>query len=329
VVGTLATMAGITIMKKKIFLFLTGCGCALAVQAHGTTLRMLYHKDKIVVQAISRLNDTLHFLFDSGSSGILLDSAVADKHGLIPKKEYNTTVPFIKGLYVRGITFQNNNLFMEPVLNRIFDWGQAIDIQKVAIPSDIKIDGFWGPNQTMEQFTVLLDFSKGRLSFADSSQSYKLPPNSQSIGMMYTDEGHPSILSKYGRNILSNKVQLYHQTGHRINTHLLFDTGCHWEAVIVTAKSIDSVFINSLPHGQLKKPTKYFDKKEKVFYWMADSLVIANAIMLKKVKTYYLKTFSMTTFGSLDTYIFIGAPFFKRYRQVYFNFPARRVDFVR
>lgn len=73
----------------------------------------------------------------------------------------------------------------------------------------------------------------------------------------------------------------------------------------------------------------YHDEQENVDYWIADSIIISDKITVKKVKTVYIKSYSNYTFGDLQIGVLLGAPFFKRFKQVYFNFPAKRIDFVK
>jgi len=316
------------VVMKPFISFLLFCVFTLTVSAqHKLTLPIIYHKDKIFVTLQTTQNDTLHFMFDTGSRDLLVDSAVAAKYHFTDKKSNNVVVPFARNIYLNGQAFYKKNLFTDTLLNGLYPWGKAVNLARLDLSSDIKIDGIIGISEHLENHTVLIDFVNNTLTIASSVINSNLKNISHSVTMLYSDDGSESKRSELFRVFPANKFNGYYKGGHTINTNLIFDTGCHWETAIVTIFDSDSLFTNKDIHNK-RKPTKYHDKKEKIDYWIADSITIANKITLKNIKTVYLKAYSGPTFGNLSVGILLGAPFFKRYKQVYFNFPAKRIDFV-
>jgi hypothetical protein len=315
------------IITLRIFILLALPVAALG--GDGVTLPMVYHKDKLIVRVKTIQGDTLHFLFDTGSRDLLLDSAIAVKYQLINDKSSTVTAPFAKNIYLPAKVFKRKQLFADSLLNHLFRRGEAVNMSRLNIPSDIKIDGFIGISDSMKKtHSVLIDFVKNMIAIGCNEDGIAPFPVHHSVDMLYSDDGFASQRSKYSRIFPGGKLKLFYKGGHTIATNLIFDTGCHWEIALVTTLPSDSVLVYQYT-SRKKPPIKYHDKRENVDYWMADSMMVGGKIVQKNIQTVYLKRFYDDTFGYNPVGVLLGAPFFKRYRQVYFNFPARRVDFVR
>lgn len=302
---------------------------ALATNAQPSiSLPLFYHKDKIFVRIPTVQHDTLHFLFDTGSRDMFVDSAIAAKYQLTDEMDNKKTLfAFAKNIYLPGKFFYKQALFSDTILNGLYPRGKSVNLSKLKLSSDIKIDGIIGISEAIEKYIVQIDFATNTLTMADSTAPYRIKKNYYSVEMLYSDDGFETKSSKYSRSLPASKFLGHYSGGHFIETNLIFDTGCHWETALVTNLSIDSVYAHKGNRSR-KIPTKYHDKKENIDYLIADSIAIAGKIIIKKVKSIYLKSYSSDAFGSLPIGILIGAPFFKRYKQVYFNFPAKRIDFV-
>jgi hypothetical protein len=203
-----------------------------------------------------------------------------------------------------------------------------VNFSRLGLSSDIKIDGIIGISDAMEKkHVVLLDFANNILAIADSSTRYDSKAIRHSVKMLYSDDGCESIRSRFTEMLPASKFRGHYKWGNVIETNVFFDIGCHWETVFLSIFAIDAVFNPKHLPGK-KVPPRYHDPQEKVDYWIADSIIIAGKIAVKKVKSVYIKTRHNLMFGDLPVGVLLGAPFFKRFKQVYFNFPARRVDFV-
>lgn len=296
---------------------------------HAISLPLLYHKDKIFVCIPTLQGDTLHFMFDTGSRDMFVDSAVAVKYQLTNEKSSTTMFAFAKNIYLPGKFFNEKILFADTTLNRLYSLGKSVNLSKLKLSSDIKIDGILGISPAIEKYILRIDFVNKTATIADSTSRFSINKIHHSVDMLYSDNGFETKRSASSKLIPSSKFLGYYGSGYFIETNLLFDTGCHWEAAIVTQLPLDSVYARQPARHSSKMPHKYYDKQENIYYLMADSLSIAGKITVKKVKTAYLKSYFGDTFGSLPMGIFVGAPFFKRFKQVYFNFPAKRIDFVK
>jgi hypothetical protein len=293
------------------------------------SLPLLYHKDKIFVCIPTLQGDTLHFMFDTGSRDMFVDSAVAVKYQLINEKSSNSLFAFAKNIYLPGKFFRKQGLFSDTILNKLYPLGQSVNLSKLKLSSDIKIDGILGISPAMEKHTIRIDFANNIVTIADSTTHFDIKKTHHSVDMLYSDNGFETKRSAFSKIIPAGKFLGYYGSGYFIETNLIFDTGCHWEAAIITLLPLDSVYTHKPARRNSKIPHKYYDKQENIDYLMANSLSIAGQIIVKKVKTVYLKSYLGDAFGSLPSGILIGAPFFKRFKQVYFNFPAKRIDFVK
>lgn len=293
------------------------------------SLPLLYHKDKIFVCIPTLQGDTLHFMFDTGSRDMFVDSAVAVKNQLVDTKKDDGLFGFAKNIYLTGKFFNEKNLFSEATLNRLYPLGKSVNLSKLKLESDIKIDGILGISPAMEKHIIRIDFVDNTVTIADSTTSFDIKKTHHSVDMLYSDNGFETKRSASSKLIPAGKFLGFYGSGYFIKTNLIFDTGCHWEAAITTLLPLDSVYTRKPASRSSKIPHKYYDKQENVDYLMADSLLIAGKITIKKVKTVYLKSYLGDAFGSLPIGILLGAPFFKRFKQVYFNFPDKRIDFVK
>lgn len=229
-------------MKKILlsFLFLTPFVATFC--RNEVTLPMLYHKDKLILQITTVQNDTLHFLFDTGSRDLLIDSSIAAKYQLISDKSRNTMVPFANNIILPGKTFFKKKIFSDTLLNSYYPWGTAVNMANLNIPSHIKIDGIIGISEDLENHSVLMDFANNTLFIADSSTNYNLPTISKSVKMLYSDDGCESSRSKFSKVRPASKFRGHYKKGAVIETNLIFDTGCHWETAFVSTFTLDDVF---------------------------------------------------------------------------------------
>ena len=299
-----------------------------AFSASPVTLPFKCIDNRIIVRVATVKNDTLNFLFDTGSDKILLDSTSAANYGLINQNVPNIPIHFAAGTVLQGAVVQNQSLFKDSAINLIYSTLIAIDAKKIPNLPGIPIHGIMGVNKLMRRYIIRIDFEKQTISLANGNEVMAIGKKTTSIPMTYTDQGHESNFSKYARMLPAAQTSVYISRGDLFQTNAFFDTGIRFDFLLLTYLKTDSLLSRwgkNTSYGSIADSA--FATENKRYTFTGDSLKIGDNL----IETHSLLQLAQTTkaglgsFGDLQMILDIGVAFLKKYKTVDFDYPGKRI----
>lgn len=245
--------------------------------------------------------------------GLVLDSSVAQKYGLINAGQPRSTFPLISGAKIQATHIQNKDIFEDAAFNRMYKDCDIFNISVLPHLPNIPIQGIMGTTQILERSILLLDFQNQLLRiFSDSTNIVSKFPNSQ-IPMVYTDKGYETPLGKFSRGLPATTVKIFWKNHHAKSINALFDTGTRNEFPIISAET------DSIP-GAIRTDSLRLD---------TDSLLIGDAIRETNKSIAIIPAYvsQLVALGTLKTCMLIGVSYLKKLKQIYFDYPGRIIYF--
>ena len=287
-----------------------------------------YVKDRIILTVETNKNDKINLLFDSASNDFLLDSAIAAKYDLIDLDTAPMKMSFVNGTSVFR-KFTNKSLFKDTLLNKAYVFGKALRLKAMQEGLPIQINGVIGINPYLEKYVIGLNFEKEQLEISDKDPTYDKKTFSSEL--IFSDSDYGNQLSQYSHKLAAIKVRYILSNNVVINANALFDTGCNINFVVNSSSNIDSLLEAAKKAVTIViKKVSLGNDELKIYKIVADSVVLNGEKSYNNSLIYFTKIPDnrMPEFGDAKSSGLIGAPFLKKFKEVLFDFPKKKVFFI-
>lgn len=286
------------------------------------------HENKMILLKVPTIkNDTLIFLYDTGTLGIIMDSSSVKKHK-ITAPSIKSSIGFSNGP-IKAEMFISNGIFKNDSLNKWFPEIRATKFPQELFNSKYHIDGIIGLNFfNIQKHTTSIDFRK---NFLEITNKVKVRKNSTYFQMIYSDNGAETLSSRYHRLLPCVKVDLYFNDTLSVGTNLFIDTGCNTEVSLTSLEEISNLLSKDKVDSVKIKKVSFGSYADTITYFKLKGLDIGESNAFSKVDAIIVQRNKKTknpAFGDLNIYGAIGAPFLARFKKVILDYPNRKIYFI-
>jgi hypothetical protein len=290
--------------------------------------------NRIIIKIETNKGEILNFLFDTGSSGLMLDYTVAKKYSLLDDTSHLIHRTLITTGRVNEIILNKRPLFTDTLISAICTPGVAIDMDDIPNKPPVKISGIIGVNVFARTYGLVLDFENHFLTIAKNLKPDLMHLAAFSVRIIYTDDGFESSETDKIRNVnwlMAGKTVLYLGGNRKMEVNGIFDTGCRFGFYLL-ASAKDETFVRELKgdaNNSIESDTTSSGIIRR-YSLVTDSVVVGTVRVGKGERCFlsFLPASNLAFYGNTNAGMLIGVAFMKRFRRVYFDYPGKRIYFI-